>query len=492
MSTRTPLEKDVENEVRKELLETRKLKYCFECGICTATCPVAELLPDHYNPRVLLEETFLNLDEALSEKGIWLCAWCYKCYRRCPQKTKVPEVLASIKDLASKHQRMQGFKEALELIKNEIPLPIVCCYACFHPERGEVQKPLVREALKSLVIEYEQTGKKDTVSSFRKKEEEVAIIGSGPAGLTAALELAKKRYPVTIFERLSVLGGMLRIGLPEHRMPKSIVEAEIRHLENLGVKIKTNTAVGKDTTIDKLLRQGYKAVFIAVGAHKSHKLRIEGEGLKGVVDALDLLKRVNTGEKVDLGERIAVIGGGNVAMDSARVALQQGANNVSVLYRRSKEEMPANPWEIQEAEKCDIKLKFLVAPKRILGKDGRVVGLECSQMQLGEPDETGRRRPVPIEGSEFTIELDTIITAIGETPDLSLLPKGVDVTEENTIAVDPTTFQTSLPSIFAGGDAVLGPATVIEAIITGKRAAASIDRYLRHKRSVARKSRKKN
>ena len=177
-------------------------------------------------------------------------------------------------------------------------------------------------------------------------------------------------------------------------------------------------------------------------------------------------------------------------MDSARIALQQGANDVSVLYRRSMEEMPANPWEIQEAKKCDIKLEFLIAPKRILGKDGRVVGLECSQMQLGEADETGRRRPVPIEGSEFRIELDAIITAIGETPDLSLLPKGVDVTEENTITVDPTTFQTSLPGIFAGGDAVLGPATIIEAVMTGKNAAASIGRYLEHKRSITRKKRK--
>ena len=492
MSRRMPLERDIENKVREELLETKKLKYCFECGICTATCPVVELLPDHYNPRVLLEETFLNLDETLSEKGIWLCAWCYKCYRRCPQKTRVPEVLALIKDLAAEHCRLQSFKEALEIIKSEVPLPVICCYACFHPERGEVQKPLIQDTLKRLVAEYERAEKRGAVSRFRKREEKVAIIGSGPAGLTAALELAKKGYSVTIFERLSALGGMLKIGLPEYRMPKSILEAEIRHLENLGVKIKTNMTVGKDVTIDELLRRGYKAVFIAVGAHKSQKLRLEGGDLKGVVDALDFLRRVNTGEKVDLGKRIAVIGGGNVAMDAARVALQQGANEVTILYRRSREEMPANPWEIQEAEKCDVKLEFLVAPKKILGKNGLVVALECNKMQLGEPDETGRRRPVPIEGSEFTIELDAIITAIGETPDLSLLPKGVDVTEENTIAVDPATLQTSLPGIFAGGDAVLGPATVIEAVITGKRAAASIDRYLRYNRGVTRKKRKRN
>jgi len=489
MPRRTPLKKDVENKVREELIETKKLKYCFECGICTATCPVVQLLPDHYNPRVLLEETFLNLDETLSEKGIWLCAWCYKCYRRCPQRTKVPEVLGLVKDLAAEHGRLQSFKSALELIKSEVPLPTVCCYACFHPERGEVEKPLIREALKRLLEEYERAEKRSAVSRLEKHGKKVAIIGSGPAGLTAAQELVKRSYSVTVFEHLPAPGGMLRVGLPEHRMPKSVLDTEIRRLENLGVEIKTNVTVGRDVTIDELLRQGYKAVFIAVGAHKSQRLRLEGEDLKGVVDALDFLRRVNTGEKVELGERVAVIGGGNVAMDAARVALRQGAKEVSVLYRRSMEEMPANPWEIQEAEKSDVKLEFLVAPKKILGKNARVVALECIRMQLGEPDETGRRRPVPIEGSEFTIELDTVITAIGEVPDLSLLPKGVNVTEANTVAVDPNTLETSLRGVFAGGDAVLGPATVIEAIVTGKRAAASIDRYLRAEHGIERRQR---
>jgi len=492
MSRMPPLEKDAENKVREELIETRKLRYCFECGICTGICPVVQLLPDHYNPRVLLEETFLNLDETLSEKGIWLCAWCYKCYRRCPQKTKVPEVLALVKDVAAEHDRLQSFKKALELIKNEVPLPAVCCYACFHPERGEVEKPLIHRALERLVSEYEQVEKKNVASRFKKREEKVAIIGSGPAGLAAARELVKIGYSVTVFEHFPAPGGMLRVGLPEHRMPKNVLDTEIRFLEDLGVEIKTNVTVGKDVTIEELLKQGYKAVFIAVGAHKSQKLRLEGEDLTGVVDALDFLRRVNMREKVELGEKVAIIGGGNVAMDAAMVALRQGAKEVRVLYRRSMEEMPANPWELKEAEKCGAKLEFLVAPKKIVGKDGRVVALECIRMQLGEADETGRKRPVPVEGSEFTIELDAVITAIGETPDLSLLPKGLDVTEANTVAVDPNTLETSLLGIFAGGDAVLGPATVIEAIVAGMRAAASIDRYLRDKHIVTRKETERN
>lgn len=477
-----PLEKGIEDKFRKKLLETKKLKYCFDCGICTASCPVVQLLPEHYNPRVLLEKAFLNLEKTLSEKGIWLCAWCYKCYRRCPQRTRVPEVLALVKDVATEYDRLQGFEEALELIKDEVPLAIVCCYACFHPERGEVEKPLTHKALKRLVMKYERLEKEiHGLSGFEKLLEKVAVIGSGPAGLTAAQELVRKGYFVKVFELLPSIGGMLRIGLPEHRMPKGILDVEIRRLENLGVVFKTNVNVGKDITIDELIRRGYKAVFIAIGAHKSQKLHIEGVELKRVFDALDFLKRVNIGEKVEVGKRVAVIGGGNVAMDAAEAALRQGSHEVSILYRRSAEEMPANPWEIHEAKKCGVKVDFLVAPKKIIGKNGQVVALECIRMQLGEPDETGRKHPLPVEDSEFRIDLDAVIIAIGETPDLSLLPKGVCVTEAKTIAIDPITLETSLPGIFAGGDVILGPSTVIEAVLSGKRAAASIDSYLRGK-----------
>jgi len=261
-------------------------------------------------------------------------------------------------------------------------------------------------------------------------------------------------------------------------LPRKVLDTEIERIKGLGVEIRTNVTVGKDLTINGLLKNGYKAVFIATGAPKSRKLRIKGEKLKGVMHAIDLLKEVNMGKKVKLGDRVAVIGGGNVAIDAARAILRLGAKEVTILYRRSREEMPANSWEVKHGEKEGVKIQFLVAPKKILGKDGRLVAIECVRMELGEPDESGRRRPMPIENSEFTIQLDALILAIGESPDTSFLPKGIEVTRQKTITVDPITLETSLPGIFAGGDVVSGPATVMEAIVAGRKAASSIDDYL--------------
>jgi len=266
--------------------------------------------------------------------------------------------------------------------------------------------------------------------------EKIAIIGSGPAGLTAAYELIEKGYLVAVFESIPEPGGMLRKCIPEYRLPKTVLETEIKRIRKLGVEIRADITVGKDSMIDDLLQTGYKAIFIATGAHKSGKLVVEGEDLKGVLDALDFLMDVNLGKKVKLGDRIAVIGGGNVAIDAARTALRLGFKEVNILYRRSREEMPANPWEVKEAEGEGVKLQFLVAPKRILGKDGQFTALECIRMKLGETDESGGRRPIPIEGSEFTMDLNAVILAIGEVPDLSFLPEGMEVAEGNTIAVN--------------------------------------------------------
>lgn len=471
------MEREAKTKVRNELIDAEKLKHCFECGICTASCPVVELLPNYYNPRSLLQKTSLDVKRVLTEDALWLCAWCYRCYRRCPQKVRVPEIFVSLKDLAAEKDYLRGFEEALELIRREVPLPAVCCYACFHPERGRVDKPLVLTALKRLVANCEHEEKLSLLPEAREKK--VAVIGSGPAGLTAAHELVKKGYSVTVFESLPKPGGMLRVGLPEYRLPKSVLDAEIEHLENLGVEVRTNVTVGKDVTINELVREGYKAVFIAVGAHKCRKLGVEGEELKGVIQALDLLKQVNLGHNIKLGNRVAVIGGGNVAMDVAKIALRLGAKDVNVFCIESREEMLASPWEILEAEDSGVKMNFSVAPKRILGKDGRVVAIEFTPVKLGEPNENGMRRPVPIEGPEFTVELDTVILAIGQVPNLSLLPKDIEVTEVNTIAVDLDTLETSLAGVFAGGDVVSGPATVIEAVVAGKKAAVSIDRYLK-------------
>jgi NADPH-dependent glutamate synthase beta subunit-like oxidoreductase len=307
----------------------------------------------------------------------------------------------------------------------------------------------------------------------------VAIIGAGPAGLTAAYELAKKGYPVTVYESSLHAGGMLRKCIPEFRLPKSIVDAEIEHVKKIGVEIKTGVTVGKDLPFNDLHKEEFKAIFLSVGAHRTKKLGVEGENLKGVFDALDFLKLVNEGEKVNIGERVAIIGGGNVAIDSARTAIRSGAKEVTILYRRSKDEMPANPYEIKEAEREGVKISYLATPKRILGQNGRVTAVECVKMALGEPDETGRRAPKPVEGSEFNFPIDSVIVAIGEAPDLSFAPTDIEVNEDKTVAVEPFTVITSQPGVFAGGDCVSGPASVVEAVLAGKKAADSIDEYLR-------------
>jgi len=453
------------------LIDAEKLQYCYECGICTASCPMVELLPEHYHPRTLLQRIFLDLDGVLKEKALWLCAWCYRCYRRCPQQLLLPEIFLRARKLAVKNGHLGGLEEAAELIRKEIPLPQVCQQVCFHPERAEI------DVSQTIGTDYEF---REEVTVLPPKErDKIAIVGSGPAGLTAACELIRMGYQVTVFESSSELGGMLRECMPTYRLPRKALEADIEHMKKLGIEFRTGVTFGRDLTLQSLLKEGYKAVLLASGAHKSRQLRIEGTELKGVIYALDFLRKINLGGEIDLGERVAVIGGGNVAMDAARTALKLGAKDVSILYRRSREEMPANPWEVKEAESEGVKIRFLVSPTKILGEDGQATAVECVRIELGEPEETGRRRPTPIEDSEFTTELDTVILAIGESPDLSFLSEEIAVSEQNTILVDPVTMMTNFPGVFAGGDVVSGPATVIEAIAAGKRAALSIHRYLK-------------
>ncbi|MGB9683876.1 MAG: FAD-dependent oxidoreductase, partial [Candidatus Bathyarchaeales archaeon] len=275
-------------------------------------------------------------------------------------------------------------------------------------------------------------------------------------------------------------GGMLRKCLPSYRLPREFLDKDIKALETLGVKIKTGIAVGRDFDFNSLWDEGYKAIFIGVGAHKERELKIQGTKLDGVFHALDFLRMVNSGEKPNVeGKKVVVIGGGNVAVDSARTALRLGATEASILYRRSSDEMPANPWDVKEAECEGVKVEFLVSPKRISGKDGKVSAVEFVRIQLGEFDATGRRKPIQIEGSEFVKEADMVIFAIGEAPDLQFLPKEIELTEDGTIWVNPLTMETTIKGVFAGGDAVTGPATIIEAIRAGKIAAASIEYYLR-------------
>ena len=468
----------ISKEDAQKFLDVEKLKYCFECGICTASCSMAELLGKDYNPRALLEKILINPEEAINSFQLWLCAWCYRCYRRCPQALKVPEIFSFLKSKAVENGHLDPLNAALQKIVKQIPLPTVATLICFHPERAGINKDEILKKMEKMLREYlkEVKNKKALAKASRHK---IAVIGSGPAGLTVAFELAKEGYNVTVFESLPEVGGMLWKCIPKYRLPRNVLTNEIQFLRELGVEIRTGVKIGRDLGFNDLFKEGYKIVFIGSGAHRTKKLKIEGENLKGVVYALDFLWNVNSGTIEEILKRVVVIGGGNVAVDAARTAMELGAEEVTILYRRSREEMPANPWEVKEIEDLGVRVQFLVAPKKIIGVNGKVSAIECVRMQLGEPDETGRRKPIPIEGSEFKQETDMTILAIGEIPNVEFLPREIELNENGTVWTNPVTMETSLKGVFAGGDVVTGAATVIEAIAAGKRAAESIKKYLK-------------
>jgi len=379
------------------------------------------------------------------------------------------------------------YEEALRVIEEKVPLPGTVGRVCPHPceakcNRGNLDQPIAINSLKRFVVDAVAStgGRKKVIPVRRTRTERVAIIGSGPAGLTAASDLAKFGYGVTIFEALSVPGGMLTVGIPAYRLPKYVVENEIEDIQRFGVEIRLDSPIGKDgLTIDSLWQQAYKAIFIATGAHKSLRLCIPGEEMEEVYPGTALLRDVNLGKSVKLGERVSIIGGGNVAIDSARTARRLGSKEASIIYRRSREEMPAYREEIEAAEAEGISINYQSVPVRIVGKDGKVEGVECVRTELGASDASGRRRPIPIKDSEFMVDADMVIPAIGEVPDLSFLDiEKFEKTSSQTIKVKPHTLATNIEGIFAGGDVVSGPATVIEAIAAGSKAALAIDRYL--------------
>jgi NADPH-dependent glutamate synthase beta subunit-like oxidoreductase/2,4-dienoyl-CoA reductase-like NADH-dependent reductase (Old Yellow Enzyme family) len=387
-------------------------------------------------------------------------------------------------DLASQGQ----YEKALRVIEEKVPLPATVGRVCPHPcetkcNRGDLDEPIAINGLKRFIADAVATkmGRKKVIPPARTKEEKVAIIGAGPAGLTAAFNLAQFGYGVTIFEAISIPGGMLTVGIPDYRLPKNVIREEIEDIEKSGVEIRLNSPVGKDgLTLDSLWEQGYKAIFIATGAHQSLKLNVSGEEMEGVYPGTTFLRNINLGKGVVLGAKVAIVGGGNLAIDAARTARRLGTKEVFIVYRRSKEEMPAYKKEVEAAEAEGIKIYYLAAPSKIIDKDGKIVGLECIRTESGEPDDSGRSRPIIAKGSEFVIGADSIISAIGEVPDLSFLDtKKFNITSKKTINVHPYSFMTNVAGIFAGGDAVSGPATVIEAIASGRKAASSMDKYLR-------------
>ncbi len=436
-----------------------------------------------------------DMEQAVSEAQ--RCIQCPKpqCIQGCPVELDIPAFVKEIRE--------KNFDEAIRKVKEKNSLPAICGRVC--PQETQCQQfcvlgkkgdPLSIGRLERFVADYEL--QKGVTVQARKSSVggKVAVVGSGPAGLTAAADLAKLGHEVVIFEALHAPGGVLMYGIPEFRLPKKIVKAEVDYIRKLGVEVKNDHMIGRLYTIDELFKQGFDAVFIGTGAGLPNFMGIPEENLGGIYSANEFLIRVNLMKAymfpeydtpIKVGKKVVVIGGGNVAMDSARCSLRLGAEEVWIVYRRSKKEMPARLEEVENAEEEGIKFKFLTTPIRFLGdKSGWVTGMECIAMQLGEPDESGRRRPIPIKGSEFVMDVDTVVVAIGQTPNpiIQRTTKSLETTRWGTIVVREKTGKTSKKGVYAGGDVVSGAATVISAMGAGKRAARSIHKYLKRKKKA--------
>ena len=454
------------------------LAKCTACGDCIEVCPVA--LPSEFEQGLSNRKaTYKRYPQAIPSAMAISKNGTSPCKIACPAHISVQGYVALIAS--------GKYKEALDLIREENPFPAICGRVCTHPcetscTRGQLDEPISICQLKRFVAdEVMQSGNDTPPKPIESKNKKVAVVGSGPGGLSAAYYLALWGYQPTVFEALPIAGGMLAVGIPSYRLPKDVLNAEIEFIKSVGVEIRTNTPIGESLTLEDLKTQGYEATLIAVGAHRNNPMEIEGENLQGVKSGVEFLRDVNLGSPVSIGQKIAVIGGGNVAIDAARTAMRLGAKEVTILYRRSRQEMPAAEEEIVDAEEEGVKIRYLAAPRKIIGTNDQVSAVECIEMELTEPDDSGRRKPVPIEGSEFKLDVDMVIPAIGQSPDLSFIGSDsqIEFSKKSTINTDKETLQTNNPGVFACGDAVLGPATVIEAIAAGKEAALSIDRYLR-------------
>jgi len=411
------------------------------------------------------------------------CLQCKKptCIKGCPIHNNIPAFIALLRE--------KKFEEAYWKIRETSSMPAICSRVCPHEfqcegacVRGKGKGQSVSIGmLERYIVDWMVSKKKPMHNQCALPgKKKVAIIGSGPAGMTVAYWLSHKGIPCTIFESLDVYGGMLTVGIPAFRLPRDIINAEFEALKSCGVTLEHGVVIGKDKTIEELRAEGYDAIFNGVGAHTSRKLGLDDEETtEGVFHGVDYLRKINLGENLDLGKKVVVVGGGNVAIDVARTALRHGSKDVFILYRRSREEMPASVAEIHHLEEEGVRIEFLAAPIKIHSENGKLSKVECIRMELGEPDDSGRRRPVIQEGSNFMIEADSIVPAISQNVDHTA-DQGIeiDLMSWGTYNTDPKTLQTSLEYMFAGGDNVLGPQTAAKAVYQGKVAAESIERYI--------------
>lgn len=461
-------------------------------NMCPNKTPMPEQEPNVRNKN--FEEVALGYTEEMAINEATRCLNCKHrpCVSGCPVSVPIPDFIA--------HVAKGEFEEAYTVISSASSLPAVCGRVC--PQESQCESKCVRGIktesvgigrLERFVADYHMNNSTAKAEVPESNGHRVAVIGSGPSGLTCAGALAKKGYQVTVYEAFHTAGGVLMYGIPEFRLPKAIVQKEINGLKEMGVKIETNMVMGKVVSVDELFEDGYEAVFIGTGAGLPRFMGMEGEGLIGVYSANEFLTRINLMKAykdeydtpIIRPKNVAVVGGGNVAMDAARSAKRLGAENVYIVYRRSEAEMPARLEEIHHAKEEGIIFKFLNNPVKVVGDDeGKVSGLECVEMELGEPDASGRRRPIEKEGSNFILDVDAVIIAIGNTPNplIRSTTKGVEANKKGCLIVNDETMQTTREGVYAGGDAVTGAATVILAMGAGRQAAKSIDEYIQSKK----------
>jgi formate dehydrogenase beta subunit len=451
-----------------------------KCSVCQSAGELLRDGLDHFR-----EDFRTAVRDGVPGDSVWYCgSISAPCMNTCPCHINIPSCIEMLQEL--------HYGESLRIIREEMPLPGItgricpapCEKACTVANMGDMAIPI--KTLRRVASDYELFHHlRPAIEKINLTEPPVAVVGAGPAGIAAAYYLNRLGHPVTVLEDLKIPGGMIRVGIPPYRQPRDVLQREIDIIGSLGVRFEFGLRLGRDFTIQSLFDQGFKAVFLGIGCHRSLPLGLRGENqvIEGVFSSgIAFLRDINLGREVTISESVAIVGGGNTALDCARTCLRMGASRVGIVYRRTQAEMPADPEEVADACEEGIDIYYLTQPVGILSEAGKMSGLKCVRMELGEPDWSGRRRPVPIEGSEFELAADTLIPAIGQTSNLDFISPddGIEITRRGTIRIDKRTMMTTRPGVFAAGDAATGPLTVVHGIAGGKRAARSIHDYVTH------------